>query len=147
MKLQNTRITAEIYDAVHDLIAEGYTVSYYHDGRPVGLVNWIIAERDSLAATVSYERIGGYLSVMMPIKPSRVYGSGLLVWGGCDDYALDTKSLVDAVNIACSGELFVNFANDGRGTKRSGNTVYKPLPNDGMGHFGWAYDRLETVTL
>jgi hypothetical protein len=105
----------------------------------------MIAEKDGNAATIEYDRIDGY-SVTMPIRPSREYGSGLLVWGGRDDYAGTMGSLLDAVNVATSGEPFVNFANDGAGTKRSGNTVRRPFPNDGMKHFDWAKDRLVQIT-
>jgi hypothetical protein len=143
--IQETTLGAELYEPARDLLAAGFTLWIYKSERPNLTLSWMIAEKDGKVATIEYGLFDGY-SVTMPIHPSREYGSGLLVWGGRDDYARSMGTLLDAVNVATSGEPFVNFANDGHGTKRSGNTVYRPLPNDGMKHYDWAKDRLVQIT-
>jgi hypothetical protein len=142
--IQKTTLAAELYEPARDLLAAGFTLWVYETGLP-GIERWMIAEKDGNTATIEYDRIDGY-KVIMPIRPSRQYGSGMLVWGGPDDYAAGMGTIVDAVAVATSGEPFVNFSNDGTGTKRTGNTVRRPLPNDGMQHFEWAKDRLVQIT-
>lgn len=138
-------IVRELRAIARRLVAEGFDVSYYSDNRLVDGQSWIMIERNDNTGTVQYDRLNGY-SVSFCIKPSRKYGSGLVVSvADSDDLSLDpraargerdprTGSEVLECAYVATQPFYQNFA------------VPHPLPNAGAEHFAWTRGRRVRLT-
>lgn len=135
------KVVPELVQVVEALAkVPGMSVHLFPSGRL--RESWVIVARDGNVGSVEYDRLNGY-GVSFAIRPSREYGSGLVVSVPCGpgEEALDPRAnrgerdpstvaeIVQAATIATSAS-YRNFA------------VPRAMPNHGWEHFAWCRDRL-----
>lgn len=139
----SNHLIPELHEAAQAIASTpGFTVHVLPSARVTG-ESWFIVARNGNVGTVQYDRLNGY-AVSFEIKPSREYGSSLLVSVPCGpgEEALDPRAnrgerdprtvaeIVAAATIATE-DTYSNFAT------RAG-----ALRNHGWPHFAWTRGRL-----
>lgn len=119
------RLVPELSQLLEDLEAKGIT-AYIVNKYGVVPLRWMIIERDGNLGTITYDNFDGY-KVSFATRPSRKYGSGLLVENPAGDVLGQAEVAV--------GDTYANFA--------TGSTR---LDNDGWRHFAWARDQIARVS-
>lgn len=118
-------IHPELAELIPPLTDAGLTIYAYPESLRLQLT-WIVAERNGNTCVISITRFDGF-TVTACIRPSREYGSGVLV--DIEPGEPDTigKRVVAAAIKGTEPTVRVRFCK-----------VNPIVPNDGMPHFSWA---------
>ena len=121
-------MSVNIHPALTELIPalaeSGMNVYAYPERK--GQLDWIVAERNDNTCVISVTRFHE-LTVTACIRPSREYGSGVMVDIESGDPDTITGRVVSAAIKGTEPTVRVRFCK-----------VNPIVPNDGMRHFAWA---------
>ena len=122
-------MSVNIHPALTELIpslAESGMNVYAYPETPRRQLTWVVAERNDNTCVISITRFHE-LSVTACIRPSREYGSGVMVDIESGDPDTITERVVAAAIKGTEPTVRVRFCK-----------VNPIVPNDGMNHFAWA---------
>ena len=121
-------MSVNIHPALTELIPalaeSGMNVYAYPERK--GRLDWVVAERNDNTCVISITRFHE-LTVTACIRPSREYGSGVMVDIESGDPDTITERVVSAAIKGTEPTVRVRFCK-----------VNPIVPNDGMQHFAWA---------
>ena len=119
----NVNIHPALTELIPSLAESGMSVYAYPDR---GRLDWIVAERNDNTCVITITRFHE-LTVTACIRPSREYGSGVMVDIESGDPDTITGRVVAAAIKGTEPSVRVRFCK-----------VNPVVPNDGMRHFSWA---------